>query len=122
MEYIFKKLYENLKPNGCIGLQTITIDENFFKHIKSFLTLYRPIFPGGMLPSIPAINEIMKNEGLYIDKKNMFGLDYAETLKRWRSSFQDSLNEIKSQGFNDTFLRMWNYYLSYCEVVLGHKI
>ena len=68
-----------------------------------------------MLPSIPAINEIMKNEGLYIDKKNMFGLDYAETIKRWRSSFQDSLNEIKSQGFNDTFLRMWNYYLSYCE-------
>ena len=68
-----------------------------------------------MLPSIPAINEIMSNEGLYIDKKNMFGLDYAETLKRWRSSFQDSLNQIKSQGFNDTFLRMWNYYLSYCE-------
>ena len=68
-----------------------------------------------MLPSISAINEIMTNEGLYLDKKNMFGLDYAETLKRWRSSFQNSLNEIKSQGFNDTFLRMWNYYLSYCE-------
>ena len=56
-----------------------------------------------MLPSIPAINQIMTNEGLYIDKKNMFGLDYAETLKRWRSSFQNSLNEIKSQGFNETF-------------------
>ena len=68
-----------------------------------------------MLPSISAINQVMTNEGLCIDKKNMFGLDYAETLKRWRFSFQDSLSEIKSQGFNDTFLRMWNYYLSYCE-------
>jgi cyclopropane-fatty-acyl-phospholipid synthase len=112
----FKKLYENLKPGGCIGLQTITIDEKFFQTYKKFPDFIQTyIFPGGMLPSISAINEIMTNEGLYLDKKNMFGLDYAETLKRWRSSFQNSLNEIKSQGFNDTFLRMWNYYLSYCE-------
>ena len=85
----FKKLHENLKPNGCIGLQTITIDEKFFQTYKKFPDFIQTyIFPGGMLPSSPAIKEIMKNEGLDIDKKIMFGLDYAETLKRWRSSFK----------------------------------
>ncbi len=112
----FKKLYDNLNTNGCIGLQTITIDERFFQTYKKFPDFIQTyIFPGGMLPSISKINEVMSSKGLYIDKKNMFGLDYAETLKRWRFAFQNSLTNIKSQGFNDTFLRMWNYYLSYCE-------
>ena len=89
--------------------------------IKSFeggqMPLYRRLPKRGFNPILKnniAILNLNKIQS-YIDKKNMFGLDYAETLKRWRSSFQDSLNEIKSQGFNDTFLRMWNYYLSYCE-------
>ena len=112
----FKKLYDNLKLNGCIGLQTITIDEKFFQTYKKFPDFIQTyIFPGGMLPSVSVIKNIMSNNGLNIEKKIMFGSDYAETLKRWKGSFQESLLEIKKQGFNETFLRMWSYYLSYCE-------
>ena len=68
-----------------------------------------------MLPSVSVIKNIMSNNGLNIEKKIMFGSDYAETLKRWKGSFQESLLEIKKQGFNETFLRMWSYSLSYCE-------
>ena len=57
----------------------------------------------------------MRSNGLSIEKKQMFGNDYAKTLKMWSKSFESSWDNIKKDGFNDTFRRMWRYYLGYCE-------
>jgi cyclopropane-fatty-acyl-phospholipid synthase len=112
----FNKLSQSLKVNGSIGLQTITIEDKFFKTYKKFPDFIQTyIFPGGMLPSIPAISQLISSSGLEIEKSTMFGLHYARTLEHWRSSFQKSLSSMKELGFNESFHRMWQYYLSYCE-------
>lgn len=115
-DIFFNKLSQSLNVNGCIGLQTITIEEKFFKTYKKFPDFIQTyIFPGGMLPSIPAITKLMSNSGLEIEKNVMFGSHYAKTLKHWRESFQKSISSLKTLGFNEKFHRMWQYYLSYCE-------
>ena len=112
----FDVLESNLKHNGAIGLQTITIEDKFFKKYRKFPDFIQTyIFPGGMLPSIEEMSKVLKSKGLTIEKKQMFGNDYAKTLKMWSKSFESSWDNIKKEGFNDTFRRMWRYYLGYCE-------
>ena len=119
-EKYWSKYYDvlgsNLKHNGAIGLQTITIEDKFFKKYRKFPDFIQTyIFPGGMLPSIEEMSKVLKSKGLTIEKKQMFGNDYAKTLKMWSKSFESSWDNIKKEGFNDTFRRMWRYYLGYCE-------
>ena len=112
----FEVLGNNLKYNGSIGLQTITIEDKFFKKYRKFPDFIQTyIFPGGMLPSIEEMSKVLRSNGLSIEKKQMFGNDYAKTLKMWSKSFESSWDNIKKDGFNDTFRRMWRYYLGYCE-------
>ena len=112
----FEVLGNNLKYNGAIGLQTITIEDKFFKKYRKFPDFIQTyIFPGGMLPSIEEMSKVLKSKGLSIEKKQMFGNDYAKTLKMWSKSFEKSWENIKKEGFNDAFRRMWRYYLGYCE-------
>ena len=112
----FEILKNNLKNNGSIGLQTITIEDRFFKKYRKFPDFIQTyIFPGGMLPSIEEMTKILKSNGLFIKDQKMFGNDYAKTLKLWSTSFEGSWEKIKKEGFNDTFRRMWRYYLGYCE-------
>ena len=112
----FEVLGGNLKYNGAIGLQTITIEDKFFKKYRKFPDFIQTyIFPGGMLPSIEEMSKVLKLKGLSIEKKQMFGNDYAKTLKMWSKSFENSWENIKKEGFNDAFRRMWRYYLGYCE-------
>ncbi len=112
----FEVLGNNLKYNGSIGLQTITIEDKFFKKYRKFPDFIQTyIFPGGMLPSIEEMSKVLRSNGLSIEKKQMFGNDYAKTLKMWSKSFESSWDNIKKEGFNDTFRRMWRYYLGYCE-------
>ena len=112
----FEVLGSNLKYNGAIGLQTITIEDKFFKKYRKFPDFIQTyIFPGGMLPSIEEMSKVLKSKGLSIEKKQMFGNDYAKTLRMWSKSFENSWENIKKEGFNDAFRRMWRYYLGYCE-------
>jgi cyclopropane-fatty-acyl-phospholipid synthase len=112
----FEVLGGNLKYNGAIGLQTITIEDKFFKKYRKFPDFIQTyIFPGGMLPSIEEMSKVLKSKGLSIEKKQMFGNDYAKTLRMWSKSFENSWENIKKEGFNDAFRRMWRYYLGYCE-------
>ena len=83
-----------------------------YRKFPDFIQTY--IFPGGMLPSIEEMSKVLKSKGLTIEKKQMFGNDYAKTLKMWSKSFESSWDNIKKEGFNDTFRRMWRYYLGYC--------
>ena len=112
----FKKLKSLLNQNGIIVLQIITIKDNAFDYYSKnpdFIQKY--IFPGGMLPSVSMLKKILENNKLKIIENNNYAEHYAKTLYNWRNNFNSSLNEIKDNGFDDRFIRLWNYYLTYCE-------
>ena len=112
----FNILNKMLSPNGKIGLQTIVIKDNYFNSYKKFPDFIQThIFPGGMLPSISALNNTVQSNGLKVIKKNFFGDHYVKTLVNWRKSFEASWDEIKLLNFDLNFRRLWRYYLSYCE-------
>ena len=112
----FKKIKDSLKQGGIAAIQAITIDDKIYDRYKlktDFIQKY--IFPGGFLPSKKEILKLSDQNGLYFDKCNSYGLDYSNTLRIWRNDFQKKWNIISKQGFDETFRRMWNFYLSYCE-------
>ena len=112
----FKKLKSLLNQNGIIVLQIITIKDNAFDYYKKNPDfIQKHIFPGGMLPSIRILKKILDNNKLKIIENNNYAEHYAKTLNNWRNNFNSSLNEIKNNGFDDRFIRLWNYYLAYCE-------
>ena len=112
----FKKIKDSLHQNGIAAIQAITIDEKIYNRYKlktDFIQKY--IFPGGFLPSKKEILKLSNKNGLRFDKCNSYGLDYSNTLRIWRNDFQKKWDIISKQGFDETFRRMWNFYLSYCE-------
>ena len=112
----FGKLNALLNPGGRAAIQTIVIDDAHFERYRSgtdFIQQY--IFPGGMLPSPAKLREMAAASGFRIGRFESFGGDYAETLRRWRRSFEDNLEQVRQQGFDDRFIRLWRLYLAYCE-------
>ena len=82
----------------------------------SFGWIQKYIFPGGLIPSLQAIHEVTRDStDLRVERVQAFGADYAETLRRWRETFLEQWPSINSQGFDETFRRMWEFYLAYCE-------
>jgi cyclopropane-fatty-acyl-phospholipid synthase len=112
----FSKLNQLLKANGTAALQIITIDEEAYaSYRKKPDFIQRYIFPGGMLPPISKLHALAEKNQLELEKDDCFGLDYAKTLEKWQISFNQVTDEIAAQGFDKKFIRMWQYYLSYCE-------
>ncbi len=112
----FDVLRKNLSENGKVGLQTITIEDRYFKTYRKFPDFIQTyIFPGGMLPSISELKKSAAMSGLKIHKEKLFGLHYAKTLSEWKTSFNNSWDDIMKSGFDINFKRLWMYYLSYCE-------
>ncbi len=112
----FQTFKRVLKPNALFAIQSIVIQDHFFDNYKKgtdFIQQY--IFPGGMLLSPKTLRALTQKEGYQFKKEISFGLDYAETLNRWNKSFQEKLNEVKALNFDDRFIRMWEFYLEYCE-------
>lgn len=112
----FGKLAARLRPNGVAVLQVITIDERYFADYRrnpDFVQQY--IFPGGMLPTVAAIEEQVAHAGLDLQMVEHFGASYARTLAAWRARFERHWPEIEALGFDRRFKRMWEYYLAYCE-------
>jgi len=112
----FDKVKELLAPGGRAALQVITIDHKNFDYYKSrvdFIQKY--IFPGGILPSVPVLDTQFERAGLTKTDEFMFGHDYAETLRRWRTEFHRHAHDVKALGYDGKFMRMWDYYLAYCE-------
>ncbi|MGI9353541.1 MAG: class I SAM-dependent methyltransferase [Rhizobiaceae bacterium] len=112
----FDTLAKCLKPRGKAGLQVITIREEDMDHYRThpdFIQKY--IFPGGMLPSCEAMEELGDRAGLSQVSTRAFGLDYAQTLEAWRHRFCAAWDTIKPLGFDDRFKRMWEFYFHYCE-------
>ncbi|MDH6634628.1 UNVERIFIED_ORG: cyclopropane-fatty-acyl-phospholipid synthase [Lelliottia amnigena] len=113
----FRTCQARLRPGGKMALQAITIqDQRYRDYSKSVDFIQRYIFPGGFLPSITAMNELMTRHTDFV-VRNLFdmGPDYARTLTHWRTRFLHAWQEIEKLGFDERFRRMWLYYLGYCE-------
>lgn len=123
LEPYFKKCHQLLKKDGILGLQVITCPDSRFEQIKNGVDwIQKHIFPGSLLPSVGAINEAINKTGnlTLVDLKDM-GLHYARTLSEWHSRFNSNLDAVKKLGFDDTFIRKWNYYLCYCEAAFAMR-
>jgi len=118
----FKKIKESLINNGTAAIQAITIDDKIYDRYKTktdFIQKY--IFPGGFLPCKKEILKLSYENGLKFQKCNSYGSHYSNTLSIWRNEFLDKWVDISKQGFDSTFKRMWNFYLSYCEAGFKSK-
>ena len=118
----FQKIKDGLVYNGRAAIQAITINDNLYDRYKKkedFIQKY--IFPGGFLPSKNSLVEHAKKTGLEFNQCNSYGVHYSNTLKIWREKFFKSWELISKQGFDNTFKRMWNFYLSYCEAGFRSK-
>ena len=122
LESYFKTIKHNLSDGGRAAIQAITIDDNLFDRYKNkedFIQKY--IFPGGFLPSKNTINKLVSNNGLTVNSYISYADHYADTLAIWRDKFNKKWDLIKNQGFDLTFKRMWEFYLSYCEAGFKSK-
>lgn len=106
-----------LRAGGRMLLQTITVpDERFETYRRGFDFIRKHIFPGGLLASVGAINRtLQKQTRLRIGWVRNIGPDYAPTLHAWRERFMHHLPEVRRLGFDDRFIRMWEFYLASCE-------
>ena len=113
----FRTVDRLLAPGGRFGLQSITMPDHRLQATKSSYTwIHKYIFPGGIIPSLEAIDrELAEHTTLAVDSRRSIGLDYAETLHRWRDTFLDRAPEVHALGFDETFVRMWDFYLAYSE-------
>ncbi|MEW8625139.1 MAG: cyclopropane-fatty-acyl-phospholipid synthase family protein [Candidatus Thiodiazotropha sp.] len=112
----FGKLNMLLKAEGTAALQVITIDEEAYSSYRrkpDFIQRY--IFPGGMLPPASRLASLAEKHRFKLVKDDCFGLDYAKTLEKWQINFNQVKDRVLTQGFDPQFIRMWQYYLSYCE-------
>lgn len=112
----FAMLARCLKSDGLAVIQTITIEERLFERYRrgtDFIQQY--IFPGGMLPSSTEFEHRAKKQGLRVEKSLSFGQDYARTLAEWAKEFDRQRTRITALGFDERFIRMWKFYLAYCE-------
>lgn len=117
MDTYFAKLSSLLKPDGLGLVQAITIaDQRYEQALESVDFIQRYIFPGGFLPSVASIaDRVARCTDMEIVHLDDIGLHYAQTLRHWRQRFFANLEPIRAQGYDETFVRMWDYYLCYCE-------
>jgi len=113
----FRKCSELLKPSGAMLIQAITIaDQRYEAYRKSVDFIQRYIFPGGHLPSSAVmVDTVARHTNLRLLGLEDIGQHYATTLRRWRDNFFSRLDEVRRLGYPTPFIRMWEYYLCYCE-------
>lgn len=106
-----------LKPDGLMLIQAITVpDQRYEITKKSTDFIQRYIFPGGELPSIHVMStHVTRDTDMQIVGVDDITIDYANTLAAWRERFFHAIDQVREQGFDDVFIRMWDFYLAYCE-------
>lgn len=117
MNTYIKQCSALLKPTGSLLIQSITIKDQVHKrYIKTADFIKRYIFPGGCLPCVSSITHaVQSHSDLTLFHLESFGESYARTLKEWRKAFLNKQDQVRQLGYNDAFIRLWEYYLCYCE-------
>jgi cyclopropane-fatty-acyl-phospholipid synthase len=113
----FQVCSERLEPHGMMALQAIAIDDGEYERARRTVDFVRKhIFPGGSLPSIEVMSRCIARTGdMRIVHLEDITPHYAETLRRWRQRFMSNLDAVRELGYSEAFLRMWEFYLAYCE-------
>jgi len=123
LETYFEKCQSLLKPDGIFAFQVITSPDCRYDKLRNGVDwIQKHIFPGSLLPSVAAMNKAINETGdlTLVDLKDM-GLDYARTLHLWFIEFNKNLDKVKALGFDEPFIRKWNYYLNYCEAAFAMR-
>ena len=120
----FSSCCELLVPSGVMGLQAIVIESDRFERAKNTRDFIKAhIFPGGCLPSVEAIERSLERvTDFSVDEDFGFGADYAETLRRWRVNLHADEPKLESLGLDQQFIRLWDFYLCYCEAGFDEKM
>ena len=118
-----RQLHALLKPHGMVALQYITVPDTRHAQLRRGVDwIQKHIFPGSLLLSISRVNATMNKSGdLFLHDMKDIGLSYAKTLRAWFETFNARLAEIRRLGFDDRFIRKWNYYLQYCEAAFAMR-
>ncbi|WP_201610223.1 SAM-dependent methyltransferase [Psychrobacter submarinus] len=113
----FAKCNDLLKPTGLMVLQAITFnDQNYQDYVDSVDFIQTHIFPGGCLLSNQELNnQFTQQTDMVIKQLHDYGFDYAHTLRDWRIAFMSQREEIKALGYDEAFIRLWEFYFCYCE-------
>ncbi|MBA2774374.1 MAG: class I SAM-dependent methyltransferase [Nocardioidaceae bacterium] len=113
----FSAIDRHLAPGGRAAIQAILMShERMLETRNSYGWIQKYIFPGGLIPSLQAIEEVCATHtDLQLTDRRELGLHYAETLHRWRESFNANWEKIRPMGFDEDFRRIWEFYLAYCE-------
>ncbi len=118
----FRKCAELLKADGMMCLQAITIpDHRYERYRRSVDFIQRYIFPGGCLPCTATIGNALQQTDFRTFHWEDFGAHYARTLRLWRANFWANLARLRELGYSDSFLRMWDFYLCYCEAGFSER-
>ena len=119
----FEQCSRLLRLDGSLMLQAIVMPEQGYKqYLGSVDFIQRYVFPGGCLPSLGAmLASVGRRTNLRLVHAEDFGPHYAETLRRWRRAFHEQVAEVRRLGYSDEFVRLWNYYLSYCEAAFEER-
>ncbi len=122
-EIYFAKCHKLLKRDGLLGLQMITCaDARYDSLRKNVDWIQKHIFPGSLLLSVGRVNEALNKTGdLFLHDFLDMGNSYAKTLKLWREKFNQKREKIRALGFDEKFVRKWNYYFSYCEAAFAMR-
>jgi cyclopropane-fatty-acyl-phospholipid synthase len=124
LDTYFSKCSSLLRPHGEMLIQAITIADQRYEHAKRNVDfIKRYVFPGGFLPSVTAMTSSLTTatdlRAIHIED---IGLHYARTLRDWRERFFARIDEVRDQGFSDEFIRLWDFYLTYCESAFLERV
>ncbi|MGH3458315.1 class I SAM-dependent methyltransferase [Aeromicrobium sp.] len=113
----FNTIDQHLAPGGKVSIQAITMADHRYRATRnSYGWIQKYIFPGGLLPSPEAIDRTLaRHTTLAVTDRRPLGRHYARTLRLWRDRFDENWTRVNAQGFDETFRRMWEFYLAYCE-------
>jgi cyclopropane-fatty-acyl-phospholipid synthase len=119
----FQACDKALRPGGRAVIQVITIpDRKYDAYRTSADWIRKHIFPGGHLPSVGALAKAMASSSLTMDRLENYGFDYARTLDIWRQTLLQKRQAIFDLGYDETFLRKWEYYFAYCQAGFNNRI